>query len=295
MTSHDAPIQTTMRLGSRRVEALVAGDPGAPVALLLHGFPDHPPSWIPVMQRLAAAGYRAVAPWSRGYYPTSLEGPYDTDQLAADAIDLALQLSPERPVALIGHDWGAITAYVALARAPQRFAAAVTLAVPHLLAFLANLRRDPAQLKRSWYIAFFQLPALPERVVPGGQWAFVRQLWRTWSPGYELPADQWEALTGCLERSMPAPIGYYRALAQPWRDAYRRMSAARGQRIEVPTLVLHGADDGCIGPRLGEGQERFFRGPFASQVVPEVGHFLQLECPDEITDLVVTWCRAHGD
>src|SRR5262245_26958199 len=124
-------------------ELLAEGAKGAPLAVCLHGFPDHPPSFSPLLAELAGAGYRAVAPWLRGYAPSTLEGPYDTDHLADDLYALTLALSPDRPAYLVGHDWGAAITYVATSRWPSRFAAAVTMAVPHPNAFFEGLARDP--------------------------------------------------------------------------------------------------------------------------------------------------------
>jgi pimeloyl-ACP methyl ester carboxylesterase len=276
-----------------RFATLAHGDPGAPVILCLHGFPDHPPTFLPLMRELAAAGYRVVAPWLRGYAPSTLDGPYDADTIAADAVDLAGALAADEPVILVGHDWGAVAAYGALVRAPDRFRAAVTMAVPHPLAFMANLRRNPAQLRRSWYMFFFQLPAIPEHVVPRDGFAFIDRLWRAWSPGYAAPARDMDELKQCLAASMPAPIAYYRAIARPARELRARLRRVE-DKIVTPTLHLHGANDGCVAAALGRGQERFFAGRFASDVVPGVGHFMQIEAPTEIARRILTWVRASA-
>jgi pimeloyl-ACP methyl ester carboxylesterase len=101
--------------------ALAAGPADAPLALVLHGFPDAPPTFAPLLGALADRGYRVVAPWLRGYAPSPLAGPYDVDRLADDVLAWADRLSPTQPVALVGHDWGAAVTYVACARAPARF------------------------------------------------------------------------------------------------------------------------------------------------------------------------------
>jgi pimeloyl-ACP methyl ester carboxylesterase len=275
---------------------LEVGDQEAPLVLCLHGFPDHPPSFGPLATRLAAAGHRVAAPWMRGYAPSQPTGPYDADRLGADAVELATALGGGAPVALVGHDWGAVATYAALAAAPARFRCAVTMAVPHPLAFARALVADPAQVARSWYMLFFQLPWLPERVVVRDDLAFVDRLWRDWSPGFRLDESDRAELFRCLAESMPAPLAYYRALLWPPGQALRRLrlASAPHRRIEVPTLHLHGADDGCIGPGVGAGQERFFRGPFRSAVVDGAGHFLQLERPDTVAEHVLGWLRAHG-
>lgn len=276
-------------------EALGAGAADAPLVLCLHGFPDHPPSFVPLCDRLARAGYRAVAPWMRGYAPSVASGPYDVDTLAADAVAIADALAPGAPVAIVGHDWGAAATYAALARRPERFSAAVTLAVPHPLAFVENAARQPDQLARSWYMAFFQLRGLSDRVVAAHDFAFVERLWRRWSPAYLPDPAAMRALKACLAESMPAPLSYYRAVMWPPRQALARArgQTGAGRAISVPTLHLCGHDDGCIGPAASHGQDRFFSGPFRSVQMMGVGHFMQLEAPDRVAALVLDWLSRH--
>ena len=94
---------------------------------------------------------------------------------------------------------------------------------------------------------------------------------------------------------MPAPIEYYRAIAQPPRAAYERVrSAMRRPPIEVPTLHLHGGDDGCIDVASSAGEATWFRGPYELRVVPHVGHFMSLEDPAGIADHVLGWFDRHA-
>lgn len=272
-------------------ELLTEGAKSDPLVLCLHGFPDHPPSFTPLLAEIAAAGYHAVAPWLRGYAPSTLEGPFDTDRLADDALALAHALSPGRPVYLVGHDWGAAITYVAASLWPSRIAAAVTMAVPHPNAFFGDLGRHPDQLRRSWYMLLFQLPWIAEREVRRNDYALIDRLWRDWSPGYSPSPAEMRALKDCLDRSMPAPIEYYRAALRPSVAGIRRLreSAAPERRIKVPLLSLMGAEDGCIAPWIGEHQDRFFTGPYRREVVAGVGHFMQLEAPSEIARRVLDW------
>lgn len=274
-----------------KLQCLTAGDPSAPVVLCLHGFPDVPRTFASLMDQLAARGWRAVAPWMRGYHPSTLEGPFDVDRIAEDVVELATGVSSDRPVCAIGHDWGAVATYQATSWAPHRFARAVTMAVPHPMVFLRNALTHPAQLKRSWYMAYFQLPERPEREIPKDDFALIDRLWRDWSPGWEPPPEHVREVKECLAQSMPAPIEYYRAMFRPLRDVRRRLEEARSKarRIRVATLHLQGATDGCVTPELAEGQERFFEGTLASEVVPEAGHWLHLERPDYVNGRILDW------
>jgi pimeloyl-ACP methyl ester carboxylesterase len=278
-----------LTLPGGRFATFELGDPAAPLVLCLHGFPDHAPSFSPLAEELAAAGYRVVAPWMRGYAPSTLAGPFDLFQIGADVLELARALGGGIPAAVVGHDWGAIATYAAALLDPEAFSCAVTLAIPHPLAFVASVLTSPAQLRRSWYIFFFQLPGLPERALARDDFALVRRLWRDWSPGFELSEPRWRELRGCLEQSMPAPIQYYRAIPR----SLSRASWPRRFRVSVPLLYLHGADDGCAAPATAARQTRLFSGPLVSEILDGVGHFLHLEDPGRVASRILPWLERH--
>ncbi|MBI2568206.1 MAG: alpha/beta hydrolase [Candidatus Schekmanbacteria bacterium] len=279
-----------------RFAYLEAGPADGPVVICLHGFPDHAPTFSHLIQRLGARGYRAVAPWLRGFFPSELVGPYHVNRLAADLLELGHALSPTRPVALVGHDWGAIACYVAAATVPHRVSAAVTLAVPHPFSFLQNPLRLGSQPFRSWYMAFFLTPLLPELALLARHGQLVDYLWHSWSPGWSAPPSHLDDVKECLAQSMPAPIEYYRAVVRPLSEAIARYRAlgCTANRVTVPTLHLHGAADRCILAGTSRGEERFFAGPFERKLLPGVGHFVHLEAPDLAADLMLAWLHAHA-
>ena len=275
---------TLERIGPLALE--VSGPEGAPLVVCLHGFPDVPATWRGLREALVGAGLRVATPWLRGYAPSSLEGPFDLDTAARDVVRVVDALSPGRPAALVGHDWGAACTVVATARAPWAFSAAVTLALPHPLAFVHNLASHPMQLRRSAYMALFQLPSWPERALVARDGALVRRLWRAWSPGFEPPREHLDEVVRCLRASLPGPLGWYRALPG-------QLLAPGPARVETPTLALHGARDGCVHPGLACGQSAWFAGPFEQEVVPAAGHFLHLEQPALVHARVLAWLGEH--
>ena len=264
--------------------ALQGGDPEAQPTLVLHGFPDHPPTAKPFLAELVRRGRHVVAPWLRGYAPSPTSGPFDMASLTGDVLALIDRWSPGRAVELIGHDWGGAITYDVCVTAPERIKRAVTLAFPHPLTFLSQPRLT--QLRRSWYMGLFQLPG-SGWIVSARNLALIDHLWRQWSPGLSLdPAVQAE-LHESLQASMPAPLRYYRGLLRPGMlGTMRRLS----QPITTPLLQLHGSDDGCIFPQQVDDRHRF-AGPHSLEVVPDVGHFLHIEAPEAIAERIAAWAE----
>src|SRR5215469_16145152 len=156
-----------------------------PLALCLHGFPDSARTWRYLLPALADAGFHAVAPFMRGYAPTQVpaDGAYHIGALAADATALHEVLGGDSDAVLIGHDWGAETAYAAGAAAPDRWRRLVTLAVPPA-ALDPVLLTDYEQLRRFFYLFMFRDPlGFAEAVVGADNMSFLDRLWSDWSPG----------------------------------------------------------------------------------------------------------------
>ncbi|MGZ4675837.1 MAG: alpha/beta fold hydrolase [Acidimicrobiia bacterium] len=267
---------------------LEAGPADGPLALCLHGFPDHAPTWSHLMPLLADAGYHVVAPWMRGYSPTGLapDGNYQVASLALDALALADELAGDRDAVLIGHDWGAITAYTAVGHRPERFSKLVTLAVPHSSGLMSTFL-TPAQLQASFYVFFFQTP-LADGVVPANDFEFIDHLWSYWSPGHPESAEYMRALKDTLGApgSTSAAIDYYRFMlgTLPGDPALDAVAAAATAPIQVPTLYLHGIDCGCMLVRSAneELMRPFFPAGLDLRLIPDAGHFLHRDRPDAV-------------
>jgi len=293
--AHDAtsPAVTQGRITANGVDFayLTCGD--GPLALCLHGFPDTAWGWRHLLPALADAGYRAVAPFMRGYAPTQVppDGRYQTGALAVDACRLHEALGGGGDAVIIGHDWGAFATYGAAAFEPERWRRVVTMAVPPASALMGGML-SVAQLKRSWYIWFFQMAGLPEMIVPGNEFELIADLWADWSPGHDGAEDvaRVAAALGSPD-NLAAALGYYRAMfdASSHDPALAVAQAASQQPTPQPTLYLHGANDGCLGVEMmsdlvlaglpAEGSRY--------EIVPGVGHFLQVERPDVVNRLIV--------
>ena len=284
-----------MTLDEGRVQAngvdfayLAAGPSSGPLALCLHGFPDTAWSYRYLLPALADAGYHAVAPFMRGYAPTAIppDGRYETAVLAADANALHEALSGGEDAVLIGHDWGAGAVYGALGHQPARWRAAVAMAVPPSGAMAAGfLTYD--QLKRSFYIFFFQSP-LADMAVPANDLEFIARLWQDWSPGYDGGEDV-ARVRESLGRTenLAAALGYYRALFGGGDPDLADIRAAAAGTPPKPLLYLHGETDGCVGPELGRAAQGFLTEPSRAVMVEGAGHFLHLEKPDQVNALIL--------
>jgi pimeloyl-ACP methyl ester carboxylesterase len=285
-------IEGSVEANGLRFGYLQAGESG-PLALCLHGFPDSARTWRYLLPALADAGYRAVAPWLRGYAPTQVPDipHYDVGTLALDANAMHEALGGNGDAVLIGHDWGAIVGYTAVHATPARWRRLVTMAVPPPGAVAAGfLTYD--QLQRSWYMFFFQHP-LSDIAVAMGDLAFIDRLWADWSPGYNAVDD----LPGVKDAmrdpgNLAAALGYYRAMLGDRGvsddPAAVGLRGAANNAPPLPTLYLHGKIDGCLGADLVGMAPSFltYEGS-RSEIVDDAGHFLHVERPDEVNRLVL--------
>ena len=269
---------------------LTEGPEDGPLALCLHGFPDTAHTWRHLLPELAAAGFRAVAPFLRGYAPTPVpaDGQYQLGALVRDANALHEALGANGDAVIVGHDWGALATYGAVAHQPDRWRRAVTAAVPPTASIGMSLLTY-AQLQKSWYMFFFLSP-LAEAALPLDDYSFIDHLWRDWSPGYDGAWDvaRVKESIGDPERIVAA-IGYYRAL---YDGSLQRPELADEQAAALlptpkPTLYLHGRDDNCM-LLSSIGSPLDFLAPGSEmQVVDGTGHFLHVERPDVVNRRIV--------
>ena len=266
------------------------GPADGPLALCLHGFPDTAHTWRFLLPELADAGFHAVAPFLRGYAPTEIppDGRYQIGAVARDANMLHDVLGGTGDAVIIGHDWGALTAYAAVAHQPQRWRRAVTAAVPPTASIGMSLFTY-AQLQRSWYTFFFQSP-LAELALPLDDFAFIDGLWRDWSPGYDATWDVARVKESIGDpEHITAAISYYRAMYNPELldpDLAGEQDAAF-LPTPKPTLYLHGRNDGCMLLSSMGNPLDFLAEGSRVEVLDDAGHFLNVELPEVVNRLIL--------
>ena len=267
------------------------GPSTGPLVILLHGFPEFWYGWRRQIPHLAAAGYRVWAPDQRGYNlsdkPDGIAA-YTLDELAADVVGL-MDAAGQEKAFVVGHDWGAAVAWWLAAKYPARLARMVVINVPHGTVLREHLRRNSRQKLKSWYMLFFQLPWLPERLARLRNWLAPAQAMRLSSrPGTFTDSD-----LDNYRRAWSQPKAYS-SMLNWYRAAMRNPSASPANpRITVPTLLIWGAQDRFLGRELAQpsidlcndGRLVLFN---------EATHWVQHEEADRVNELIDTFLRGES-
>jgi len=273
------------------------GEPaGAPV-ILLHGFPDDAHAWDAVAPPLSAKGCRILAPYLRGYGPTRFLDPgaprmAQQAAIGQDLLDFMDALGLER-AALAGYDWGGRAACIAALLAPARVRALVTIGGYNVQNTVSPSPPASAEDERAyWYQWYFNT----ERGRAGlekNRREICRLLWRDWSPGWRFDEVTFERTAAAFDNPdfVPVVIHSYRhrhgnAPGDPRFDAIERGLAER-PRIQVPSVILHGRDDGVDAPWHSERHPSQFPAGTERHVVPDAGHFLPREQPAVVVDALL--------
>ena len=272
-----------------RLEYVEKGE--GPLVVLLHGFPESWWSWRYQIDPLVSAGYRVVVPDQRGYAKSDKKGPYDIDTLAADIcalIDHVQGASKERKAIVVGHDWGGAIAWHLAATRPEHCTRLVVMNCPHPVMFEKGLRRSWKQLKKSWYMFFFQLPFLPERMLTKDAALAVKKAFlagavdRTNFGDEELAPIREAALEPGAASGM---IGWYRAMMR--KTMLERKKLAHYPVIDAPSLLIWAKEDFALGyDDLVPGTERHVRS-LRIEPIERTGHFVQAENPTAVNALLL--------
>lgn len=274
-----------------------SGPRNGPTVILLHGWPSDVHDWDGVAPPLAAAGYRVLVPWLRGFGPTRFldEKTPRSGQQGAIGADLRAfmdALKIERAL-LAGYDWGGRAACVVAALWPERVRALVTIngyAIQNIAR--AGAAADAAQEHRYWYQWYFHT----ERGRAGlsrNRRDIARLLWWQWSPNWHFDDQTFESTATSFDNPdfVEVTIHSYRHRygnapgAPEYHDIEQRLAAQ--PCIVAPTVVLHGVCDGVGPPEQSEQHARYFSGAYERKLIPVAGHFLPREAPGAVVESVL--------
>jgi pimeloyl-ACP methyl ester carboxylesterase len=270
-------------------EADVAGTPGSPLVLMLHGFPQTSHSWRHQLPALAAAGYFAVAPNQRGYSPHARPGRvdgYTTDQLVADARTMAKSLGYAR-YHLVGHDWGGQLSWLIAAQYPQDLQSLTVLSRPHPAAFARAMKADAAQAERSKHHRAFQDANAAHELLADGARRLRATLRNQGVPDGDV--DAYLTRLGTFE-ALDAAINWYRAP----RVASGALALPDVPALTVPTMYLWGDQDATVGRAAAEATADFVTGRYRFEVLKGVGHFITDQAPERTNELLLDWLTTSA-
>ena len=267
----------------------VAGD-GDDVALCLHGFPESRFSWRYQLPFLAAQGWRAVAPDLRGYGQSSRptgKAAYHIDHLVDDVVGMFDALKPRRKL-LVAHDWGAVIAWVVAMRRAVDLDGLIVMNVPHPTVFGELISHYRPQQLKSWYVAFFQIPWLPEFLLRQNRADGIAKAFLNMAidkgafPPHVLEEYRKNAL---ISGALTAMINYYRANLKILEET--------SPPIDVPTLMLWGEEDTALDIKLTEGYGPHVK-DFTLVRFPNVSHWVQQEAPQKVNPILREWLPGAG-
>jgi pimeloyl-ACP methyl ester carboxylesterase len=273
-------------------------DSGFPI-VLLHGFPDDAHAYDTVAPPLAAAGYRVLVPYLRGYGPTRFlddAEPRKAQQAAIgqDLMDFMDALGLQS-AALSGYDWGGRAACITALLAPERVRALVTIGGYNVQNALASPRPagSAVQERSYWYQWYFNTDR-GEVGLQQNRHGICRLLWEEWSPTWKFDDATYDCTAPSFDNPdfVPIVIHSYRhrhgnAPGDPRFDAVERRLAERPP-ITVPAIVLHGADDTVSPPHRSEADMSMFPAGTVRHVVPGAGHFMPREKPQAVVDALLS-------
>jgi pimeloyl-ACP methyl ester carboxylesterase len=277
----------TFRNGAIELHAVAAGPPDGPVVVLLHGFPEFWYSWHQQIEPLASAGFRVVVPDQRGYNKSTKPrgvASYALSQLTSDVLAVADQLGQDH-IFLAGHDWGAAVAWSVALLHPRRIAKLAILNVPHPSVMRRYLNTNRRQLRRSWYMFFFQLPWLPEAAFSAFNFRLgVRSLIHSSRPNTFSPEDLARyRVAWSRPGALTATINWYRA-------AFRYRSKFPDSTVRVPTRILWGERDAFLLSEMAHDSLRYCDS-VELYTFANASHWLQHEEPARVSELLIDFFR----
>ena len=258
-----------------RMHVAEAGPEDGEPVILLHGFPEFWYTWRHQMRALADAGYRAIAPDQRGYNLTEKRGPYHARRLSQDICDLQDALGIAA-CPIVGHDWGGAISWSFAALYPERASKLVALNAPHPQSFQDACKRGLTQLRKSWYMFYFQLPWLPEFTIRSGDFKKIRGHFAE-LPGETMTPEDIERYVEALRQpgALSAALGWYRAIPG------QLTGEMPPNDITVPTCVIWGEQDVALDKICCDTLPDYVA-DLRLHFLPNSTHWVQIDDPDAV-------------
>lgn len=286
--------QRFVQANGLRFELSEAGASGSSkLAILLHGFPELNFSWRHQMPALADQGWRVWAPNLRGYgmsdRPDGIAA-YRLQNLLEDVgalIDAAKAEHPADEIMIVAHDWGAVIAWMFAIRHIRPIDRLVIMNVPHPKCAERELRYW-RQLKKSWYIFFFQLPFFPEKMLLANDAKAVRRAFFDSAANKDrFSRSDLDVYAMAAQRpgAMQAMLNYYRALLR-----YTDDRDPGDALVDVPTLVIWGENDLALDIHLVDGMDQWVT-DLTLHRLPGISHWVQQDAPDEVNSIMTDWLQ----
>jgi epoxide hydrolase 4 len=283
-----------------RLHYVEAGPEDGRLVLLLHGFPEFWYSWRAQIEALSEAGYRIVAPDLRGYNLSDKPADgYDVPNLVEDIAGLIRAVGRESAV-VGGHDWGGGLTWAFGSYHPEMTEALMVANAPHFGPFERELRK-PRQMMRSWYMLFFQIPAVPEWSIRAGNYRLIERMFQQRADADSIPPEEIQAYKDAIGTpgALTAALNYYRTafrsrLPTPFRrsaagDSEPTSGESEGQQwpvITAPTLLIWGTNDVALGVETTHGTAEWVPN-LRIEFLHGASHWVQQERAEEVNRLML--------
>jgi epoxide hydrolase 4 len=268
------------------LHVVLAGPANGKPLIFLHGFPEFWFAWRLQIDHFVSAGFRVIIPDQRGYNlsdkPAGIAN-YSIDLLSRDVLGVLDAVAGSKAI-IVGHDWGAAVTWYLAARYSDRLSRIAILSVPHLRVLIKNLTINPVQLRRSWYIFFFQLPWLPEFILRRRDWTLLVRVLRDTSPPEVFSDTDLEQYKKSWSKkgALTAMLNWYRAaLLRPSKLALD----SKASRVKVPALLIWGKSDQFAGEAMARESLQYCDDGHL-EMFEAATHWVQHEEPAQVNSLL---------
>jgi epoxide hydrolase 4 len=276
-----------------KIHYITLGESSKPLVILLHGFPEFWYSWRNQIRELAKH-FNVVAADMRGYNdsdkPKGVRN-YAMDLLTGDVKELIRHVGYERAT-IIAHDWGGSVAWRLALDYPSVVEKLIVLNSPYPSIFAHHLKTNPRQMLKSWYMFFYQIPAIPEMLLGRTLYSALKKNMQGWS--YNKNAftdDDIQRYVDAIKKpgALNATLNYYRARFRYKNQLFRK---DEGRQIQSPTLVIWGKNDRALGVEMTNGMEKHFANSFEIKFIDRCSHWVQHEYPELVNEYILDFLKS---